>query len=356
MKNANCKLQIAACARGAANRTVARFAFCLLHFAICVLPSFSTAMLIVLVPAATQAADGTDLPAAQPVPDVQVLPLPDGQASFQFLGRELTRSYFSPLEQRPFWYPVIGPSGRSLTRIGHPHDPQTHGHHNSIWIAHQNVNGVNFWEDHGGGRIVHQRVELYEDGPQSAAMLTVNAWQAPDGRSLLLERRRASVEVQPGGQWCLYVDLQLEAPVGHPVTLGATPFGLIAVRMAKTIGVHDGGGRILDSEGRLNEKAIFHKPARWVDYSGPITKTAREGIALMDHPSNPGSPTPFHVRDDGWMGASLTCLRPLTIAPGKPLRLRYAIWIHANVVRRDEVDQRWQAFAKSPAPLLTPHK
>jgi hypothetical protein len=313
-------------------------------------------MLTSLVPAAAHAASETELPAAQPVPDVQVLPLPDGQASFQLLGRELTRYHFGTLQQRPFWYPVIGPSGRSLTRMGHPEAPESHSHHNSIWIAHNDVNGVSFWADHGGGRIVHQRIDLYEDGPHGASMITANAWQAPDGRTLLLDRRRASVEVQTGGQWCLYVDLQLEAPPGRPVTLGSTPFGLIAVRMAKTIGVHDGGGRILDSEGRLNEKEIFRKPARWVDYSGPITNTAREGIALLDHPSNPSFPTPFHVRDDGWMGAALTYQRPLTIVPGKPLRLRYAIWIHANVVRRDEVDKQWQAFAKSEPPLLTPHK
>ena len=333
------------------------FPFFILRFAFRILHSSTTLLLLVSLPVAARAAGENELPNARPVPDVQVLPLPDAQASFQLLGSELTRYHFGPLLQRPFWYPVIGPSGRPLTRMGHPHDPETHSHHNSIWIAHQDVDGVNFWTDGGGGRIVHQRVELYDDGPHNASMITVNAWQAPDGRTLLLDRRRANVEVLTGGQWCLYVDLQLEAPATHPVTLGSTPFGLIAVRMAKTTGVHDGGGRILDSEGRLNEKEIFRKPARWVDYSGPITNAVREGITLMDHPSNPSFPTPFHVRDDGWMGAALTYQRPLTIAPGKPLRLRYAIWIHANVVRRDEVEKRWQAFAQSQPPLLTPpHK
>ena len=41
-----------------------------------------------------------------PVPRVQVFPLPDFEASFQFDGRELTRFHFDPERKRPFWYPV----------------------------------------------------------------------------------------------------------------------------------------------------------------------------------------------------------------------------------------------------------
>jgi hypothetical protein len=116
--------------------------------------------------------------------------------------------------------------------------------------------------------------------------------------------------------------------------------------MAKSIGVNDGGGRILNSEGQRNEKEVFRKPARWVDYSGPITRQAREGIALLDHPSNASFPTPFHVRDDGWMGAALTYQRPITIEPGKPLRLRYGLWIHDGVAKREQVE--------SEPPVLVP--
>ena len=45
---------------------------------------------------------------------------------------------------------------------------------------------------------------------------------------------------------------------------------MIGVRMAKTIGVLDGGGRIRNSEGGVDEKGTFWKRARWVDYSGQI--------------------------------------------------------------------------------------
>src|SRR5205823_2801627 len=133
-----------------------------------------------------------------------------------------------------------------------------------------------------------------------------NGWIDESGKTLLKEVRTLRFRPQGGGQWLLVIDVVFSAPAKEPVTLGKTPFGFIGVRMAKTIGVHDGGGMIRNSAGDVNEKEVFRKPAKWVDYSGPTTKHAREGITLLDHPGNPNHPTVFHVRDDGWMGASVT--------------------------------------------------
>ena len=66
---------------------------------------------------------------------------------------------------------MIGPSGRSLTRMGHPHDPVTHSHHNSVWVSHHDVNGESFWDDRGPGRIVHRRVIRYDDGDDAASLV-----------------------------------------------------------------------------------------------------------------------------------------------------------------------------------------
>ncbi len=300
------------------------------------------------------AAADVPLPDAKPVPVMQVIPLPYDQASFQHSGSELTRYHFGPSLRRPFWYPLIGPAGRSLTRMGHPRDPHTHSHHNSVWISHNDVGGADFWGDHGknNGRIVHRWVRQYEDGQQSAWMLSLNAWQNADGKVLLNEWRRCEVEPLGRDGWLMLVDLQFEAPASSPVVLGQTPFGMIGVRMAKTIGVADGGGRILNSRGHVNEQQVFRKPARWVDYSGRVTDQLGGGITLMDHPQNPGHPAPFHVRNDGWMGACLTLGGPLSIEPAKPLRLHYGLWIHSAVPPQAQIENLWRHFARRPlAPM-----
>jgi len=308
----------------------------------------ASSSLLALVATAQQ----VELPGAKPFPAVQVIPLPYDQASFQYCGRELTRYHFGWQLHRPFLFPVVGPPGCSYTRMGHPHDPVGHSHHNSVWISHHDVAGISFWADSGEGRIVHLRVDRYEDGPASAWMLVQNAWQDSKGKTLMLERRRMEVHPLDDRQWLLTIDLQFEAPDKTPVTLGQTPFGVIGVRMAKTIGVNDGGGRILNSEGQLNEAEVFRKPARWVDYSGPVSPQHTGGITLMDHPSNPGHPPPFHVRNDGWMGACLTLHGPLTIEPNKPLRLRYRLWIHAGAPNRSTIDSEWRRFSQTELPAM----
>jgi hypothetical protein len=247
--------------------------------------------------------------------------------------------------------------GRSVTQAvqpsdpNKPQDPRGHSHQTSVWISHKDVNGIDFWRDSGpiAGQIVHQtgREGLqYEDGSSNASLLSLNHWNDPQGETLMIERRRTTVASDEDGSWWMIMDLQFEAPQNGEVTFGKTAFGPIGVRMAKTIGVTDGGGRILNSLGQRNESEAFRKPARWVDYSGPITNEHTAGITLMNHPINPRHPAPFHVRDNGWMGVCLTLDAPLTVTPEKPLRLRYGLWIHPDVPDFEMLDRQWQTFAR----------
>lgn len=312
------------------------------------------------VPAAGQHRPGdTELPDAKPVPALQVIPLPYDQASFRLGPMELTRYHFGPSLRRPFLYPLLGPEGRSLTHMVQPSDPHGHRHHTSVWISHADVQGVGFWNDETEGRIVTLQVEQYLDDGQAgpgASMLVTNAWRDAEDRTLLVERRRITVMPGDGADatesWTMLIDLELAAHDDQPVTLGETAFGIIGVRMAKSIGVHEGGGRILNSEGQRNEDEMFRKPARWVDYSGPVTNASTGGITLMDHPANPHHPAPFHVRDEGWMGACLTFNGPITIQPAASLRLRYGLWMHAGVPDRQTVDAVWSKFSRLPVSKL----
>jgi hypothetical protein len=305
---------------------------------------------------ALQTISQVELPSAKPIPRMQVLPLPGDEASVERDGREISRYYFAKTLYRPFLCPIIGPSGKSLTRMGHPRDPNGHSHHNSVWVSHHDVGGVAFWNDakSSEGRIVHQRVLRYEDAEDEALIEVQNAWvdQAGKGKTLLEERRAMRFRPQDSSQWLLVLDIVLSAPK-EPVTLGKTNFGFVGVRMAKTIGVHDGGGMIRNSSGAVNEPQVHEQPARWVDYSGPITPTSREGITLLDHPQNPNHPTVFHVRNDGWMGAALTFAAPRTIEPGQPLKLRYGLWVHAGAPTAAAIDEQFAALAKigDPPPL-----
>jgi hypothetical protein len=248
---------------------------------------------------------------------MQALPLSHHEISFQRDGVELTRFHFDPQDKRPFLYPLNGPSGRSLTRMGHPHDPVTHSHHNSLWLAHHDVNGVSFWEDRGPAQIRCLRVEDFQDSDESASVTAVNSWGTTN-KVFMFERRRMTVQTLANNEWLLILDVRFDANK-EPVTLGKTPFGLAAVRMAKSIGVNDGGGTIRNSD---------------------------EGITFFDHPANPNHPTYFHVRNDGWMGASLTFDAARVIETNKPLQLRYGFYVHSGLQETNALEKRWTEFSK----------
>ncbi len=285
----------------------------------------------------------------KPVPRMQAVPLPQDQVSLQRDGAELCRLYLAGSQQRPFIFPIIGPSGRMLTRMGHPRDPVGHNHHNSVWFSHEKAGGVNFWTDRAGkdqklGSIQHLRVLRLDDTDSAALVETENAWLDPDGAAVLHDRRRASARPLENGEWLLELDLQLEARSADTV-LEQTAFGLLGVRMAKTIGVADGGGTIRNSEGGVDEKECFRKPARWMDYSGPVANGVIEGITILDHPENANHPVPFHCRDDGWMGAAVTFPGALVVKKDIPLRLRYALYIHSGAASPEKIEAQWKSFA-----------
>jgi hypothetical protein len=255
---------------------------------------------------------------------------------------------------RPFWHPILTSQGINLVRIGHPHDPVTHSHHNGVWISHNDVNGIDFWGDHAKvqGRIITKSADFYDDTDTSAVMQMTNHWIKADDQSIqLIETRRSEVIPLDGSKsWLLIIDLEFAAPKNKPATFAPTFFGLVGVRMAKTIGVHDGGGRILNSEGQLNETEVFRKPARWCDYSGRISNASDGfgGITLMDHPNNPQHGKSFHVRDDGWMCACTSPETPIEVTDTNKLRLRYALWAHDGISTKEQSEAQWQSFVQRP--------
>ena len=292
------------------------------------------------------------LPAPKLPPKIQVLPLPHFISSFELEGRQLCAFHYNPQDLRPFLYPLRASHAASLTRMGHPHDPLTHSHHNSVWVSHNSVNGLDFWGDHAKnqGRILTPGIprEAYQEGDETASMRSLHHWvRDSDGELQMIEERHTQIlPLQGSSSWLLILDLKFSAPKDRPVKFGATGFGPVAVRMARSIGVHDGGGRILNSEGALNEKAVFRKPARWCDYSGRIGRGEKDfgGITLMNHPQNPRNPTAFHVRDDGWMGCCLDLDADHEIPANGSLHLRYALWVHDGMADQDSCEQHWQRF------------
>ncbi len=286
----------------------------------------------------------------------ECVPLANQEVTLQIDGREVTRWHGSHSAPRPFFFPIVGPSQTWLTRMGHPGAPN-HDHHRSVWMAHHSVSGIDFWSDGPSARVRQLRWLALEDGDEEGRFGFELEWidAGHDPRPLMRQILLGAFLPDAGEQWML--ELQAEfLPTSDVLELGKTNFGFLAVRVARSISAAFGAGTLLDSEGRRGERSIFGQRARWMDYSGPARagKTAQMhdvGITVMDHPSNPTHPCHWHVRNDGWMGASLCYGGPIVIEKAKPLLLRYLLWIHDGAAPVESIESRWSTFAAR-KPLL----
>lgn len=283
----------------------------------------------VWVAAAMVAVFGADRP-----PHGEVLPLPHEQVSLMLDGVEKTRWHFGDDAPRPFLYPFNGPVGTSLTRIGHPGAPD-HDHHRGVWFAHHDVEGESFWTEGAKTKIRQRQWLAYEDSDEEAVMAVLLEWVSSAGEIVLEQTVVVGLQPAEDGH-AVEIQTMLRTPGSRKqTTLNKTNFGLLAVRMAKSISTRFGGGLLSDSEGRVGEPEIFGKSARWMDYSGNIAvgvdenrRFVTEGVTYFDHPANPNYPSKWHVRKDGWMGASLCMDDALTVTADEPITLRYLLHAH----------------------------
>lgn len=302
------------------------------------------------------------------IPRCEILPEAHDQSAFLIDGREVTRWHFGADFTRPFFYPLNGPvSKRSLTRMGHPGAPN-HDHHDSVWFAHHKVLGIDFWGITATSRIQQREWLVYDDGDDSARMAVLLDWiDGHDPQPLLEQELIVVVQPLDGGEYTL--DLQSTfRPRAEQLEFQQTNFGFFAVRVAKSISGHFGGGTITSSAGMTGEPAIFGTAAAWVDYSGSMPATGAdggrlvvvEGVTCFDHPTNPSHPAKWHVREDGWIGPSACRDAPLTTTRDSPLRLRYLLHVHQGPVdaaRAMQVSADWHSQPRlEVAKSMQPHR
>lgn len=285
------------------------------------------------------------------VPHCQVVPLPDDQVSFVVHGRERVRWHFGGKHPRPFFYPLVGPSGAALTRMGHPGDP-SHDHHRSIWFGHEKVSGVNFWSNGAPGQIRQIQWLAYQSGDSEAVMAVRLGWlDGHDPKELMIQDLVAAVSPHENGGTLLELHSTF-TPTSETLELGQTNFGLLGVRVAESISVHFGGGTLTGADRKTGERELFGQPNLWMDYSGPTGDDVVEGITFVDHPSNAGQPAKWQVREDGWMGPSLCRDGVVQTTRGRPLVVRYLLHAHGGPLDSERAQGIARDFAARPGFII----
>ena len=288
----------------------------------------------------------------------------DDRVTVEIDGKLFTEYRFKE-PQRPFFYPVIGPTGVPVNRHwpvaeGGPDEDHDHPHHKSLWFTHGAINGVDFWAD-GKGKIVHDKFVEVSSGPKVGVITAQNKYVAPDGRVVCTDTRTHRFHNTPDGR-IMDFEVTIHASNGE-VKMGDTKEGSMAIRLAPTMqpvpskAMKAQGkaaeGHIVNSEGQT-DGATWGKRATWCDYYGPVSGEI-VGVAIFDHPSNPRHPTWWHVRDYGLFAVNPFGIHDfekkpagagdLIIPAGESVTFKYRFYFHKGDEKQGKVADRYAEYA-----------
>ena len=293
---------------------------------------------------------------------VQITQL-DDRLRIEINGQLFSEYHFKEVP-RPYFYPVIGPGGLSMTRdwpmketANEEHD---HKHHRSLWFAHGDINGVDFWsEEPKAGKTIHEEFTEIKSGRDLGVIKSKNKYVAPDGKVICTDDRTLRIYDRPEER-LIDFEVTLHAANGELV-FGDTKEGTMAIRLNETMRLEPNKfnkdkptGHIVNSEG-VRDGATWGKRAAWCDYNGPVNGKI-VGVAIFDHPQNPRHPTWWHVRDYGLFAANPFGLHEFekkpagagkfTVAAGTIVTFRYRFYIHRGDDKEAKVAEHYNEYAR----------
>ena len=286
-------------------------------------------------------------------------------------GHPFTTYFFDPSIAKPYLMPLRTASGVVITRgfpvgndvsAGNPKASSFEPHQRAMYFGHGDIDGLDFWQeevfdkyytDHGHqgyGHVILKKLEESAASGDSAKVRARFTLNDPHNRVIGEELQTFTFR---GDAKLRTIDCEivLTATAG-PLDIGDTKEGTFAIRLAPELsGSH---AHMLNSEGAVGEKAIWGKPANWVQFSGEIGGHP-VGVAIFDSPKSFRHPTTWHARAYGLFAANPFGTREFTrdenkdgswaIPETKSLTFRYQVLIHDGSLSREQLEQVFEKYA-----------
>ncbi len=266
---------------------------------------------------------------------------------------------------KPVLWPIRAASGTYITRawplvqVDEEKDLKgDHPHQRGIWFGHENVNGSDFWNSYTAknrGKITLIKVGELKSGKANGSVTATFQWTGNDGKPVLTESRVMTFYDQPNLRT---IDFDITLTALDTVKFGDAKDGTFGMRLRPLLQEDKGSGHILNAEGLAGEKAAWGKPSDWCDYSGEISGE-KVGVAILDHPANPGHPVRWHVRAYGLFAANPFALGlagftddksqdgSKTLETGKSFRFRYRVIVHPGDAKTADIAAEWAKYSQA---------
>jgi len=259
-------------------------------------------------------------------------------------GKFFTSYIFYSDEKYPFFYPVNGPmTGGSVTSMRNGEYP----HHSSLFFGCDQVNGGNYWQEGlERGRIISVNAEILQEGGDTVVISDECIWSRPGAMSPIKDYRKITI-TSPSAT-VRQIDFEITLEMLTDIHIAKTNHSLFSARMAADLSVKN-GGMMINAEGARGEQDTFGKPSVWMDYSGKRGEF-NEGLAILQHPSNPGYPSPWFTRDYGFISptpmywpenGTVTFFKKRDV-----LQLRYRVLVHGGNAEEAKIGELFEKYKK----------
>jgi len=262
--------------------------------------------------------------------------------------------YAADPRYRTHLHPVYVPGTREpMTRFR----PADHPWQFGVFVGLNKVNGLDFWcsgeavyppEERGTMHVQDLRVHS-ERGDLS--FTGVSEWRDPRGRPVLEEYQHIGVPEQSDCSEAFVIDFTWELHGKHgPVHVAESPYGGLSVRL-----VGEGETRRhLNANGHTGADCA-DQAARWTSVAQPVDNVgtwiahgdlsfAYAGIAVFDHPSNPGFPNRWRVDPHGMINPCLAKSRSWDIPEGERVRFAHRLYAFRGVENGDAIEAAYRIW------------
>jgi putative membrane-bound dehydrogenase-like protein len=248
---------------------------------------------------------------------------------------ELLRYHHSS-DGRPFLHPLRAPGGGPVLTAARSEDGAAGG---GLFTAHPRANGIDLWGEKGWIR--SRGLESVRELPDRVEIVSRSDWLTArrGGRRLALERQLLTVHA-PQGPALYRIDLEWQLIPDEELTLGEDEKGGLALRFAPHKSRRVASGERGAGRG-------------WQDLTGSFGLEGRAveaGVAILDHPRNPGFPALFKVDGRGLLTSAVSGRGPLKLPAGKPAVFRYRLLVHQGAVDPRSLDEEFHGWAESGSP------
>ena len=272
----------------------------------------------------------------------QGLELRDDTQVVLFYQRE-TRSLDGQFARSNYVHPLMSLDGDVLTEDF----PADHPHHRGVfWAWHQLLVGEERVGDGWSLEDFVTRIAGVESTVATgrARIEATVLWSSPRyraGEPFLEEATAVTAHRVVAGARAIDFEIALRALVPG-VRIGGSEdpkgYGGFSARLRMP------GGLVFTARnGRVTPQELQVEAGPWMDISAPYGKDgAPSGVTILCHPSLPGFPQPWILRQQGSMQNPVFPGRQtVTVPTDRPLVLRYRLVIHRGVARPGDIE-RWQ--------------